>query len=93
MCVCRVAHSIVPLSNLSPVGAVFMLECGIDRAVLEKLRVHRPQGMAGGVTSRESRSSGPHEDLSLSCCGNHLKSGGKPGSARAVEGRAQSFIP
>ncbi len=37
----------MPLSNLSPVGAVFMLECGIDRAVLEKLRVHRPQGMAG----------------------------------------------
>jgi hypothetical protein len=32
-----------------------MLECEIDRAVLEKLRMHRPQGMAGCVTSRESR--------------------------------------
>ena len=26
MCVCRVAHSIVPLSNLSAVGAVSMLD-------------------------------------------------------------------
>ena len=69
-----------------------MLECEIDRAVLEKLRLTCPQGMAGCVTSRESRSNGPHEDLSLSFCGDHLESGGKPGSARAGEGRTHSLI-